>query len=89
MSDYVKQRLAEIGASEPEKPEPMKKTRVYKPHSLPADQPRQLSGARYAHLYVQSLRRSTKTPEQACWFDVRDAYIAGFEAAIKLYEVKP
>lgn len=82
MREYVRERLAEIGVAPPIKRRARSITKRPKPTTLQNDQ---LSY--FANLYIRTQRR--KKPDcSATWFDVHDAYKAGYEAAQLVHEVR-
>ena len=92
MSDYVVKRLREIDANYVPK---AKRARRHLP-ALKSIAPLKMVGPKRivmheaeavsnANLYVKAVRRNPTTPDEANWFEVRDAYIAGFEAALRKY----
>ena len=81
-SEYARKRLMELGAKPKEKAQ-APKPRVPKPTTRPESMI-PLSAYADAKRYIETKRRDD--PRPATWFDVRDAYLAGFR--VGYYEAR-
>jgi len=82
MSEYADQRLAEIRANSSEQ-QPHRRgrpSRLFRTdHPGPPIELRK-EEHQAAHNYIKQQRRNPKTPHLATWFDVHDAFVAGWRA---------